>query len=143
LILVALLAIGAAIVFLDEKFGWGLTEPARDTGPTISSEEVLADDAKNYGTAQDRQGPPQSDEARAAGQERRGNWGAHSDDQPAETAQDSEQEAEAMSTRSQNPRVSPESNVYDQIRRLAELRDEGLITSEEFEAKKRELLDRL
>ena len=36
-----------------------------------------------------------------------------------------------------------QSDVYDQIRRLAELRDEGLLTSEEFEAKKRELLNRL
>ena len=34
-------------------------------------------------------------------------------------------------------------NVYEQIRHLAELRDEGLLTSEEFEAKKRDLLDRL
>lgn len=36
-----------------------------------------------------------------------------------------------------------QSDVYNQIRRLAELRDEGLLTSEEFEAKKLELLDRL
>ena len=47
----------------------------------------------------------------------------------------------------QNPPIVPETaprpDAFDQIRRLAELRDEGLITSEEFEAKKRELLDRL
>ncbi len=34
-------------------------------------------------------------------------------------------------------------DVPDQIRRLAELRDEGHISSEEFEAKKRELLKRV
>ena len=41
------------------------------------------------------------------------------------------------------PEAAPRPDAFDQIRRLAELRDEGLITSEEFEAKKRELLDRL
>ncbi len=34
-------------------------------------------------------------------------------------------------------------DVSDQIRRLAELRDEGHISSEEFEAKKREMLKRM
>ncbi len=34
-------------------------------------------------------------------------------------------------------------DVSDQIRRLAELRDEGHISSQEFEAKKRELLKRV
>ncbi len=37
----------------------------------------------------------------------------------------------------------PESNVYEQIRRLAELRDEGLIAPEDFESKKQELLKRI
>jgi hypothetical protein len=41
------------------------------------------------------------------------------------------------------PKVAPDTNIYEHIRRLAELRDEGHITPEEFEAKKRELLDRL
>jgi Short C-terminal domain len=34
-------------------------------------------------------------------------------------------------------------NIPDEIRRLAELRDAGIVTNEEFEAKKRELLDRM
>lgn len=37
----------------------------------------------------------------------------------------------------------PKDDIYQEIRKLAELRDEGLITSEEFEAKKRDLLERL
>lgn len=41
------------------------------------------------------------------------------------------------------PEAVPRLDVYEQIRRLAQLRDEGLITSEEFEEKKRDLLDRL
>lgn len=32
---------------------------------------------------------------------------------------------------------------FDQIRRLAELRDQGIITDEEFASKKAELLDRI
>jgi hypothetical protein len=39
--------------------------------------------------------------------------------------------------------VGGSQDVSDQIRRLAELRDEGHISSEEFEAKKRELLKRM
>jgi hypothetical protein len=35
------------------------------------------------------------------------------------------------------------SDVPDQIRKLGELRDQGLLTDEEFEAKKADLLDRL
>jgi hypothetical protein len=42
-----------------------------------------------------------------------------------------------------SPKVGPDTNVYEHIRKLAELRGEGHITPEEFEAKKRELLDPL
>ena len=34
-------------------------------------------------------------------------------------------------------------NIPDEIRRLAELRDAGIVSNEEFEAKKRELLNRM
>jgi hypothetical protein len=34
-------------------------------------------------------------------------------------------------------------DIADQIRKLAELRDAGILTSEEFEAKKADLLERL
>ena len=37
----------------------------------------------------------------------------------------------------------PRPDISEQLRKLAELRDEGLITSEEFEAKKRDVLDRI
>jgi hypothetical protein len=44
----------------------------------------------------------------------------------------------------ETPKPEPPSNdVLDQIRRLGELRDAGLVTPEEFEDKKRELLARL
>jgi len=34
-------------------------------------------------------------------------------------------------------------SITDEIRRLAELRDAGIVTDEEFKAKKRELLERM
>jgi hypothetical protein len=41
------------------------------------------------------------------------------------------------------PQTAAQSDVLDQIRRLADLRDSGALSNEEFEAKKAELLDRL
>lgn len=43
------------------------------------------------------------------------------------------------STESRPPTVEP----LEQLKQLAELRDAGIVTTEEFEAKKTELLDRL
>jgi Short C-terminal domain len=40
-------------------------------------------------------------------------------------------------------RASAQPDIADQIRKLAELRDAGILTSEEFEAKKADLLERL
>jgi len=34
-------------------------------------------------------------------------------------------------------------SIPDEIRRLAELRDAGIVTNDEFEAEKRDLLDRM
>ena len=39
--------------------------------------------------------------------------------------------------------VEPKANVVDQLKQLGELRDLGILTSEEFDAKKAELLTRL
>jgi hypothetical protein len=41
------------------------------------------------------------------------------------------------------PQHAADLNAYEQIRRLAELRDDWHITSEEFDEKKREMLDRM
>jgi hypothetical protein len=41
------------------------------------------------------------------------------------------------------PPSKPEASIPDQIRQLGELRDQGLLTTEEFDAKKTELLSRL
>lgn len=50
----------------------------------------------------------------------------------------------ASSARRPSPPSAPPSlDIPDQIRKLAKLKDDGIISSEEFEAKKAELLSRL
>jgi Short C-terminal domain/zinc-ribbon domain len=50
----------------------------------------------------------------------------------------------ASSARRQSPSSAPPSpDIPDQIRKLAKLKDEGIISSQEFEAKKTELLRKL
>ena len=41
------------------------------------------------------------------------------------------------------PSAAPSPDIPDQIRKLAKLREDGIISSEEFEAKKTELLGKL
>lgn len=50
--------------------------------------------------------------------------------------------AEAPPKRTVAPKAGKEPDVVDQLERLGKLRDAGVLTAEEFEAKKRELLDR-
>ncbi len=57
-------------------------------------------------------------------------------------------EADAGAATGESPAIAPGSvpagaDVPDQIRRLAQLRDDGLITADEYETKKRELLARM
>jgi hypothetical protein len=39
--------------------------------------------------------------------------------------------------------ASPGANIPEQLKQLAELRDSGVITAQEFEAKKAQLLERM
>jgi uncharacterized membrane protein YeaQ/YmgE (transglycosylase-associated protein family) len=50
---------------------------------------------------------------------------------------------EAIRQQQQAAHVQQQDEVYAEIRKLSELRDEGALTDEEFQAKKTELLDRL
>lgn len=51
---------------------------------------------------------------------------------------------EVLTQRTDPPPTSgPEFNIYEHIRKLAKLRDEGIISQEEFEMKKKDLLDRV
>ena len=56
---------------------------------------------------------------------------------------DAGQPPTTVETAAVDPEAIPCPDIYEEIHRLAQLRDEGLITNEEFEAKKRELLDRI
>ena len=118
--------------FLDERMGWGLTERSRGDQPEASPQppEEANTDAQNYGPA-----TPEHP--------RLGRWMPHPDDPPPAVAEEPEAEAQGPSPPPVEAQGVPRPDVYEQIRRLAGLRDEGLITAEEFETKKRELLDRL
>jgi uncharacterized membrane protein YeaQ/YmgE (transglycosylase-associated protein family) len=50
---------------------------------------------------------------------------------------------ETLRQHQQAAQTQPHDEVMDQIRKLGELRDEGILTEEEFQAKKAELLSRL
>ena len=52
-------------------------------------------------------------------------------------------ELAASARRPSPPSASPSPDIPDQIRKLAKLKDDGIISSEEFEAKKTELLGKL
>jgi Short C-terminal domain/zinc-ribbon domain len=52
-------------------------------------------------------------------------------------------ELASSARRPSRPSASPSPDIPDQIRKLAKLKDDGIISSEEFEAKKTELLGKL
>lgn len=149
LTLVEILLIGGvAFAWLDQKFGWGYMDRARESGRPPSSgtipAEDLAGDASNYGAHGNRPDQP-SAEAR----EKLARPVPHPDDPPKPRRPVGP--IRGIDQRVDVPKNGPESepqrprsdDVYEQVRGLAKLRDEGHITQEEFEAKKRELLDRM
>jgi hypothetical protein len=52
-------------------------------------------------------------------------------------------ELASFARRPSPPSTPPSPDIPDQIRKLAKLKDDGIISSEEFEAKKTELLGKL
>jgi Short C-terminal domain len=52
-------------------------------------------------------------------------------------------ELASSARRPSSPSAPPSPDIPDQIRKLAKLKDDGIISSEEFEAKKTELLGKL
>jgi len=68
--------------------------------------------------------------------------GSGSDDAQPAKREALEDKETTEANRSSTPNKG-ELDDYEKLRRLAELRDDGHITSEEFQAKKRELLDRM
>jgi hypothetical protein len=130
-VVVALLLVVGLVAWLDQKLGWGLFEPPDEDPPTgvRRDPQDIIDETENYGAATpDRTSPSQPRLASPV---------PHPDDPRTEE----QEETGTLKPPTTGETVTP--NIYEQIRRLAKLRDEGLITTEEFEEKKRELLDRL
>ena len=61
----------------------------------------------------------------------------------APTANKRKRDSQAKPSSHSASQSAPGGDIPDQIRRLAELRDAGALTNEEFEAKKKDLLDRM
>jgi len=143
-VIVPVLLIGllAWLVLLDRKFGWGLTGSLPDTNPPASSEEVLAHEG-NHGAAEKQQETPNGSEVGPSDRTTRGRRIPHPDDPPPARTKQTPKEDEATPTSPSHSRPKPEPDIYYHIRRLAELRDAGIMDSKEFEAKKSELLDRI
>jgi len=145
IIIVPVLLIGliAWLVLLDRKFGWGLTRSLPDTNHQASSEEMPARD-DNHGAAENQLEAPNGSEAGTGDRTTRGRRIPHPDDPlPVEVNRTPKEEDEATRASPSHSRPKPEPDIYYHIRRLAELRDAGIMDSKEFEAKKSELLDRI
>jgi hypothetical protein len=137
---VLLIGLLAFLALLDQMFGWRLIGSRPDRNPAATPEEAPVHDddgpAENGHVTHLANGAEQDD------QRIRVRRVPHPDDPPpAEAGQPPEEEDRA--TPAPPPQPEPGSDVYYHIRRLAELRDDGVIDSKEFEAKKSELLDRI
>ena len=125
---VLLIGLLAFLALLDQMFGWRLIGSRPDRNPAATPEEAPVHD--DDGPAVNGHVTHLANGAEQVDQRIRGRRVPHPDDPPP---------AEA----GQPPQPEPGSDVYYHIRRLAELRDDGVIDSKEFEAKKSELLDRI
>lgn len=137
---VLLIGLLALLALLDQMLGWRLIGSRPDRNPAATPEE--APDHDDDGPAENGHVTHQANGAEPEDQRILVRRIPHPDDPPpAEAGQPPEEEDRA--TPAPPPQPEPDSDIYDHIRRLAELRDEGVIDSKEFEAKKSELLGRI
>lgn len=67
----------------------------------------------------------------------------HQINQEFETAVNNYKAQQAALNSTPQPNIAPQPDIADQIEKLAQLRDKGIITEEEFQAKKTDLLSRM
>lgn len=138
---------GVAFAWLDQKFGWGYADGSR-AGQTPNSNTIpaedLAGDVGNYGAYRQRESPPPP--AGEARREKMARSVPHPDDTPKPRPIAGLGEAGGVNQRIDLADVSARrsgDDPYDRIRKLAKLRDDGLITADEFEQKKADMLREL
>jgi hypothetical protein len=109
-----------------------------------SSEEIFSYDTNNHDAVEDRQEATGRNGAESENGNTQGIWFPRPDDpSPTETSRTHNDEEESDSMSPLQPQPEPESDTFDHIRKLDELRNEGLIVPKEFEARRRKLLDRI
>jgi hypothetical protein len=141
LTLVEIVLIGGGIfAWLDQKFGWGYIDGSRAAARSRSSGTVapedLAGDASNYGMPGE-----EPEKSQVETRKTQGRRVPHPDDPP-------KPRPITGPVRGVNQRVDlpggrgqePQGDVYERLRRLKGLLDEGHITEEEYATKKEELL---
>jgi hypothetical protein len=131
---------GLAFAWLDRQFGWGYLDDSRSAAQPPSSgtiaPEDLAGDASNYGVPKEDPEKPQ-----AENREKLGRPVPHPDDPP--KPRPITGPVRGIGQRVDLPRdrdVEPQGGIPERLRRLKGLLDEGLITQEEYEAKRAEIL---
>jgi hypothetical protein len=109
-----------------------------------SSEEIFSYDTNNHDAVEDRQEATGRNGAESENGNTQGIWFPRPDDSsPTETSRTHNDEEESDSMSPLQPQPEPESDTFDHIRKLDELRNEGLIDPKEFDARRRKLLDRI
>jgi hypothetical protein len=129
--LIVILGIAAA---LKEKMGRGNAEYLQDEQPNETPPRI---------NLSDQTAEPANLETPTSERPRLGHLLPHPDDPQPPALEKPEEEPEVTSPAPAETQGVPRPDVYEEIRKLAQLRDEGLITVQEFEQKKGELLDRI
>ena len=130
----------AGFILLNQRFGRGRAYSLPHANAAALRVKSFDGATNDQDSVQNRQDSAERDEAEPVQWNTRGIWFPHPDDPtPAEPSQTPKEDEPSSSAAP--PLLEPD--VYAHIRKLAELRNEGLMTPKEFEAKRRELLDRI
>jgi hypothetical protein len=141
IVAVELMGLLAGFALFMQKFGRGRTYALPDTNPAVLPEETFTNGSE---AVENNQEATERDGAEPANGKTNAIWFPHPDDPPPTEASPTPKDAEATNgATTGHPRPMLEQDTYDHIRKLAELRDEGLIDPKEFEAKKQDLLNRI
>lgn len=130
----ALIAAGLlTFVWLDKRYGWGYFGEGGGPPPNTVRAEDLAGDASNYGLAKEPRPAPGRPPPR-------GRQLPHPDDEILSPRRGVNQSVNLPRPPKQEKPPQGQFDVYERLRGLKAMFDEGHITLEEYEAKKAELV---
>ena len=141
LVAIELIGLRAGFALLMQRFGRGSAHAIPETNSAVLAGEISTNGSgavENGHEATERDGAePENGKTNAV-------WFPHPDDPSPTVESQTPKDAEATNGASaEHPPPKLDQDAYDHIRKLAALRDEGLIDPREFEAKKQDLLNRI